>query len=390
MEKETFLLLVMHACLTLCSDCDSVLDCYSCTRKTSWSKTCRWCPLDSACHAYGSLVNPCKVYQNIQDPNKCYNKTFTGYDPNTAYVNTLLSAVAYSANPQSCADRILSKNGFRLVESIARKCDQNKFFNYEHCYAYTGVSDSLKIIVVAFKGSVKGLAQIVDEMISVLFVPKTRFPAGGKVQVYFYDTFSLFYLCIKDSIASLVRKYPDYNIMVTGHSLGGALASLTAASLIFDNIVTTNKISLYTFGMPRVGDKDYALAHDKLVTKSWRVVHYKDIVAHLPTCNLFTGSCAITNGPYHHGTEVFYNAADMIVNSTYKICHSDEDESCSNAIVNDCFPTYVKCINYHRNYFGIRVGTYCDGEMSGNRSVVQKASFWSEIPNDKCVRIPFK
>lgn len=390
MKYGTVVLMLMMISLTKGSDCDSVGDCFSCTRKSSWIGTCRWCPLDFACHAYGSLANPCKVDQNIKDSRQCYDKTIGEYNSNSAYVNTLLSAVAYSADPQNCADRILSDSGFRLVESIGRKCDQHTIFDYEHCYAYTAVSDSMKLIVVAFKGTAKSLAQLWDEAGTVLLRPKTSFRTGGEVQVYFYDTFNLFYSCIKGSLASLTHEYPEYDVVVTGHSLGGALASLTAASLIYDSVLSTNKMSLYTFGMPRVGDKDYALAHDKLVKNSWRVVHYKDIVAHLPTCNLLTGSCAVTNGPFHHGTEVFYNVIDMTVNSTYKICHGDEDESCSDGIISDCFPTYANCIKYHKEYFGIRVGTYCDERKSGKRSVVQEASFWSEFPEDKCVRIPFE
>lgn len=126
---------------------------------------------------------------------------------------------------------------------------------------------------MSFKGSAKGLSQIWDEATSVLFTPKTPFSAGGEVQEYFDNTFRLFDLCVSGSTESLIQKYPDFRVVITGHSLGGALASLTAASFVFNGVASTDNLFLYTFGMPRVGDKDYALAHDRLIQNSWRVVH---------------------------------------------------------------------------------------------------------------------
>jgi predicted lipase len=55
---------------------------------------------------------------------------------------------------------------------------------------------------------------------------------------------------------------------VTGHSLGGALASLAALHIymdILDNKATPD-ISLFTIGEPRVGDKDFAKKIDDLVS----------------------------------------------------------------------------------------------------------------------------
>lgn len=68
-------------------------------------------------------------------------------------------------------------------------------------------------------------------------------------------------------------------VTFTGHSLGGALASL--AALYFSDI---NKdkidesfhkmdIQLYTYGQPRVGDIYYSEMHDEYVKNSWRIVH---------------------------------------------------------------------------------------------------------------------
>ena len=95
---------------------------------------------------------------------------------------------------------------------------------------------------------------------------------------------------------ALLSKNPSYQIWVTGHSLGAALAPLASAWLAYYNIAPRQNVILYTFGSPRVGDYKYALQHDQLVNNSWRVVNFDDVVPHLPPLILPT----IKSGPYHH------------------------------------------------------------------------------------------
>ncbi len=69
-------------------------------------------------------------------------------------------------------------------------------------------------------------------------------------------------------------------LYITGHSLGGALATMAAASLS-DNGV--NVAGVYTFGQPRVGDRTFARQLDKHINgKAFRFVNNNDIVPHVP------------------------------------------------------------------------------------------------------------
>ena len=85
---------------------------------------------------------------------------------------------------------------------------------------------------------------------------------------------------------ALLSKNPSYQIWVTGHSLGAALAPLASAWLAYYNIAPRQNVILYTFGSPRVGDYKYALQHDQLVNNSWRVVNFDDVVPHLPPLSI--------------------------------------------------------------------------------------------------------
>jgi pimeloyl-ACP methyl ester carboxylesterase len=66
-------------------------------------------------------------------------------------------------------------------------------------------------------------------------------------------------------------------VWVTGHSLGGAVATLAAAR--HDGIH-----ALVTFGAPRVGDRAF---RDTCPVPAWRVVHRSDVVARVPPAGIY-------------------------------------------------------------------------------------------------------
>jgi predicted lipase len=79
-------------------------------------------------------------------------------------------------------------------------------------------------------------------------------------------------------VKSLLSKYPTYKVKCTGHSLGAALAQLTAMGLKDNGISVA---TLYNFGQPRVGDANYASCASSYVP-TMRVTHLKDTVPHIP------------------------------------------------------------------------------------------------------------
>jgi hypothetical protein len=64
-------------------------------------------------------------------------------------------------------------------------------------------------------------------------------------------------------------------IHVTGHSLGGALATIAAYDL---KQMGYNVVDLITFGSPRVGNQKFAMNVASVIQNSWRIVHNDDIV----------------------------------------------------------------------------------------------------------------
>lgn len=68
-------------------------------------------------------------------------------------------------------------------------------------------------------------------------------------------------------------------LYLTGHSLGGAVATLTAAGLARFGV---EGIQVYTFGSPRVGNHGFAALYQHTLPASFRYVHQDDLVTRMP------------------------------------------------------------------------------------------------------------
>ncbi|KAL4924525.1 lipase family protein [Aspergillus undulatus] len=79
------------------------------------------------------------------------------------------------------------------------------------------------------------------------------------------------------SVRDFMGRYPGYRLVITGHSLGGAIATLHAAFWRSRGVET----DLYTFGAPSVGNYAFAafISDDwRGLGSNYRVTHLDDIV----------------------------------------------------------------------------------------------------------------
>jgi len=137
-------------------------------------------------------------------------------------------------------------------------------------------------IVVVFRGTRLQVHTVLDVAELVLInqqdlwtdgnILPAVFAAGGRVHAGFLSAFKE----VSDQLDALARaKAPGQRLWLTGHSLGGALATLAAAHL-----GTSVVQGLSTYGCPRVGDAAFASV---LPPQSHnRVVHRDDWVATVP------------------------------------------------------------------------------------------------------------
>ena len=71
-----------------------------------------------------------------------------------------------------------------------------------------------------------------------------------------------------------------YQVIFTGHSLGGAMAAIMAYFAKINGV--TNHVVLLTFGQPRTGNDVFNNEVMKVVDKVFRVVRSGDIVPTIP------------------------------------------------------------------------------------------------------------
>lgn len=99
----------------------------------------------------------------------------------------------------------------------------------------------------------------------------------------FYDLYRSLESRLFDHILGMVSTgeiHSSTEIVVAGHSLGGALATLAAYDL---KVSGFNVSEVYTYGSPRVGSRDFARGYaSSLGAVTWRVVNHNDKVPHLP------------------------------------------------------------------------------------------------------------
>lgn len=70
------------------------------------------------------------------------------------------------------------------------------------------------------------------------------------------------------------------DVLVTGHSLGGALAALAAFSI--KKAYPAAHLKVYTYGQPRVGNRAFALDYNSIVEEHFSVINGQDPVAQVP------------------------------------------------------------------------------------------------------------
>ena len=89
-------------------------------------------------------------------------------------------------------------------------------------------------------------------------------------------------LCIPQAMKAH-EQYPQYRMIITGHSLGGALATLAASDIrkLEDPWYMANT-ELYTYGSPRIGNEATARFLTEQSDYSYRVTSMHDIVPRVP------------------------------------------------------------------------------------------------------------
>ena len=169
--------------------------------------------------------------------------------------HAMLSAIAYKdIDPSIQAN--LKQLGYNTIE----------FLDIDGAQAYMLANDTL--VTLVFRGTEPGEP---SDLIADAKTWKSKSKVAGKVHDGFYDEVEKLW----EKIEEFTNNHKAKECTVTGHSLGAAMATICAARLQDD----FENISLYTYGSPRVGNKEFI---NTLKIKHHRWVNNNDTVTRVP------------------------------------------------------------------------------------------------------------
>jgi hypothetical protein len=189
------------------------------------------------------------------------------------------SAAAYCLSNNNSPNTKIScaQGNCPLVEAA----DTNTITEFENSIAsdvtgFVATDSTNKLIVLSFRGS-RSIRNWVTNFIFPT-LPTTICPTCAASDG-FWSSWLEAQKNVLAAISTAQKEYPDYKVVATGHSLGGALASLAAGVLRSQG--TT--VDLYTYGSPKIGLEGISqYLTNTTYGASFRVTHKNDPIPKLP------------------------------------------------------------------------------------------------------------
>ncbi|GMH28432.1 hypothetical protein Nepgr_030275 [Nepenthes gracilis] len=230
--------------------------------------------------------------------------------------------------------------GFEVIELIV---------DIQYCLqAYVGFAKNLNAIIIAFRGTQE---HSIQNWVEDLYWKQLdlNYPDMPDAMVHHGFYYAYHNTTLRPGVLSAVKKskdlYGDINIIVIGHSMGGAIASFCALDLTV--LHKAKNVQVMTFGQPRIGNAAFAAYYSELVPNAIRVTNDHDVVPHLPPYY----SCFPRKTYHHFPKEVWLYKLGFgsLVYTAEKVCDgSGEDPSCSRSVMG-------KSISDHLVYYGVNL-----------------------------------
>jgi len=218
-----------------------------------------------------------------------YGVNFTTHDPDQTienFVNT--STKDGSIHKFGLSD--IRKNALIELKNLAPNGKVHTFIDDHVSDIQIGITinHDLKHFAIVFRGS-----ESIKDWYYDLQIYKHNLKDNIWIHSGFYNQLHTdnIHLCIIQKIKCILDSHPDFKIYVTGHSLGGALATLFGymLSFEFDNLIT-----VVSFASPRIGNKPWKKSFEsKPNLVHFRVSNNRDLITATPTINY-----------YHVGTDI--------------------------------------------------------------------------------------
>ena len=134
-------------------------------------------------------------------------------------------------------------------------------------------------LVVAFRGT-QYFHDWLDDL-DFIPAPYAAVPGRGTVHAGFQLVYNAIRGSVRGTVQNLANSGKCDTLLITGHSLGGALCGLAAPDLLNDIAANLSPI-VYSWAEPRVGHSDFVSFLNTHVNVCYRIANQWDVVPHVP------------------------------------------------------------------------------------------------------------
>ncbi|RKO87851.1 Alpha/Beta hydrolase protein [Blyttiomyces helicus] len=251
----------------------------------------------------------------------------------TSAIGDLQAFVTYAGAAYSTPEIIKANSGLQNIQYFVDESE-----NLEA--AFVGLDQGRRTIVVSWRGTVQTLVDWLADF-DVVFDQPSFLSGDAKVSSGFIKCYNAIQSNVTSAVQELASQNPGFTVTYTGHSLGGATATIAAAHALtyLNGQVDPSQIFLVNFGSPRVGNSDFAEFFNSAgFGDIWRSANFDDIVPQLPP----RGIGYVHVGPSSIGLDESANPP----NPTY--CGTDGSSECE-------FGITFNIRTQHGNYYDLKI-----------------------------------
>ena len=196
------------------------------------------------------------------DPLPPFNPERVDFDPVNAFWLSEICRLIYRRNPDEAPDRLRLPTRHEILAQVA--CEEMLFIGRQEtqCALIQSGEASTSFAVLVFRGTTGLRNWLLD-----LDVRPEKLGARATVHRGFSEALQQIWAPLRPALENL-----EVPCFFTGHSMGGALAQLTATRF--------KPQAVYCFGAPRVGDAGYVEMMRAIPV--YRIVNNRDIFPMLP------------------------------------------------------------------------------------------------------------
>jgi triacylglycerol lipase len=171
----------------------------------------------------------------------------------------------------------LSLCAYKEKHEIQKEFPFANFISDDNATCFTLARDD--VLYIVFRGT-DSRKDILDD-INIIKVPMDLENVDEHKRPKVHCGFLTQFRKLDKDIRLELKVHEDHDIVITGHSLGGAMASL--ASLAYAHLYPDRSIACRTYGSPRVGGKLFRKMFHEKIKDNQRYVNLDDPITMLPS-----------------------------------------------------------------------------------------------------------